>query len=513
MSQSEADGPAGEAAVWVWLAGAAAVLAFAVLVVAGPLSRVLFPPVDVHFFPIWTRLVHPKPAEETRYLLAVALTIAAATGLARVRPPAPAGRLTGLAAGAAKLGAAGFALWCFARYATAAAAVGVGHFRTRDLVAGAALAALAAAAVRRRPGLVSVRERPEPRLAYIGVAVLVTACWLLPAIFRDRSIGHALFVMWWHLEFVYGDFVATLGGRTPLVDYNAEYGSLLPLLLAPPLRLFGLSVGSFTALMCLLTTGALTAVERALALVSRSERLALVLYLPFLAGGLFTDYRGPGERFYFANYFGAFPLRYLGPYLLFWLCVRHLRRLRPRGAAWLFLLAGLATLNDVEFGLPALAATAVALAAAAPRSEPVRRWLAARRSTAARRSRPAAGPRCRHRRPRRCCRRPAARLRWCPRQLAAACCSVDRAGPPTAGPSRAGDPRGRSRTPQSQPGRASPAAGRPRAPAAASGIPRLAPPQAARHARRGDVPHAATSRPWRRPPRSQGPRRPAGGPA
>ncbi len=180
--------------------------------------------------------------------------------------------------------------------------------------------------------------------------------------------------MWWHLEFVYGDFVATLGGRTPLVDYNAEYGSLLPLILEPPLRALGPSVGAFTGLMCVLTLAALLAVERALALISRSEALAFGLYLPFLAAGFFTEYQGGTERFYFANYFAVFPLRYLGPYLLLWLCARHLRGRGPRSATALFAVGALAALNDVEFGLPALAATLVALAAAAPRDQPVRAW-------------------------------------------------------------------------------------------------------------------------------------------
>ncbi len=377
----------GDAAIWALLAGAAGVLAATALLVAGPVSRLLFPPVHIHFFPIWLGLVHPKPVEETRYLMAVALTIAAAVGLARAgdAPRRPSDRLLGPVAAAAKLGVAGLAVWCFARYESATDKVGVGHFRALDVAGGALVALVVAGLVWWRPRSVAAAAapaagtRPRPQAAaralWPGLATLTTACWLLPAIFRNRNVGHALFVMWWHLEFVYGDFVATLGGRTPLVDYNAEYGSLLPLILEPPLRALGPSVGAFTVLMCLLTLAALLAVERALALISRSESLAFGLYLPFLAAGLFTEYRGGTERFYFANYFAVFPLRYLGPYLLLWLCVRHLRGRGPRSAGWLFAVGALATLNDVEFGLPALAATVVALAAAAPRERPVRDWL------------------------------------------------------------------------------------------------------------------------------------------
>lgn len=348
----------GDAGLWVALAAGAAVIACAALVVAEPLSHVLFKPAGIHFFPIWTQLVHPKPVQETRYLLAVVLTILGAVALARAPLRLPGSTLL---ASAAKLATAVLAIWCFRRYVSDDRHAGVGHFATRDLAVGGGLAILVAVLIRRRPSLAAARPR---NLAWPVLGVAITVCWLLPAVFRDRNVGHGLFVMWWHMQFVYGDFVATVGGRTPLVDYNAEYGSLLPVALAAPLRALGPSVGSFTALMCLLTLGSLLAVQRALALLTRSEPLALALYLPFLATGFFTDYHSGTERFYFGNYFGVFPLRYLGPYVLLWLCVRHLRGLRPRAPAWLFVLGTLATINDVEFGLPALAAAVVALAAA-----------------------------------------------------------------------------------------------------------------------------------------------------
>ncbi len=377
---------AGDDAVWVGLAAAAGVLAVAALALAPPLSHLLFRPAGIHFFPIWTKLVHPKPVQETRYLLAVVLAIGGAIGIGRVRArpgrgdrfPPGVERLLPATAAIVKLGLAAAAVWCFRRYESADSAAGVGHFTLKHLAAGVAIAGVIAAVVRWRPGTVAGAEettRTAARFVWPAIAALATAVWLLPAIFREQNIGHALFVMWWHMQFVYGDFIATLGGRTPLVDYNAEYGSLLPLALEAPLRAVGPSVGSFTCLMALLTAGALLAVERALAMIARSEGLALGLYLPFLATGFFTDYHAGTERFYFGDYFAVFPLRYLGPYVLLWLCVRHLRGRRPHGTTLLFLVGALATINDVEFGLPALAATGVALAAAAPRAARARSTL------------------------------------------------------------------------------------------------------------------------------------------
>ena len=62
-----------------------------------------------------------------------------------------------------------------------------------------------------------------------------------------------------------------------------------------------------------------------------------------------------------SNLFSMFPMRYGGPYVLAWLLVRHVDRLRPRRASLLFLAAGLVLLNNPDFGMPAFAATLVAL--------------------------------------------------------------------------------------------------------------------------------------------------------
>jgi hypothetical protein len=56
-----------------------------------------------------------------------------------------------------------------------------------------------------------------------------------------------------------------------------------------------------------------------------------------------------------------FPMRYGGPYVLAWLLVRHVDRVRPRRALPLFLAAGVVVLNNPDFGMPAFAGTLVAL--------------------------------------------------------------------------------------------------------------------------------------------------------
>jgi len=129
----------------------------------------------------------------------------------------------------------------------------------------------------------------------------------------------------------------------------------------------GAQVGVFTVTMCALTFVALLCVERTLALVTRNEILALALYVPFLASSLFFIIRG-SEPFNWASYYAVFPVRYLGPYVLLWMCTRHIRGFRPHGSVVVFVCAGFVVLNNVEFGLPALLAAFVVVLTGAERT-------------------------------------------------------------------------------------------------------------------------------------------------
>ena len=84
---------------------------------------------------------------------------------------------------------------------------------------------------------------------------------------------------------------------------------------------------------------------------SRNGVTALLLYLPVLATSLFIVGGTRTSRYTFGDYFGVFPLRYAGPFLLAWLLVRQLDGARPRRPWPLFLVAGLCALNNAEFGL------------------------------------------------------------------------------------------------------------------------------------------------------------------
>ena len=153
-----------------------------------------------------------------------------------------------------------------------------------------------------------------------------------------------------------------LNGLSPLADFNAQYASLMPYLIALPMRAFEPTMLVFTITLCALSLLALLSVYGVLRRASGSPMAAFVLFVPFMATSLFFIAGIPQIRFTPGVYFPMFPLRYGGAYFLAWLVARHLER--ERTVVWpLFLAAGLAVLNNFEFGVAALGATGGALLA------------------------------------------------------------------------------------------------------------------------------------------------------
>ena len=207
------------------------------------------------------------------------------------------------------------------------------------------------------------RERLGTRVLSAVVALAATALFVSPAIYVDRNLADAPGVMLLHLPFAFGDFAAFGNGATPLGDFASQYSSLLPYALHLPLAALDYSPGGYTVLMALLSSAALLAVWRALALAADDERIGLALYVPVLAISLRPMLEAGDERFINASLLQTMPERYLLPCLLLWLCARHLRGRWPHSQLPLFLVAGLALLNNPEFGAPAYAAAFAATVA------------------------------------------------------------------------------------------------------------------------------------------------------
>jgi hypothetical protein len=365
-----------DALAWL-LAVPVTLFAIALIVLLGPpLGRLLHAGENPYAF--WRDLrwaVVAEPTEQGRFLLAIAAPLLfagtlAATARRELTLPA---RLATLAVPLAQAALLALALVCVVVqqrlvYEVPIYQPGVSHrwryFTPATLVAAAVLAA-AAFAVLDRPAwrtrvATVLRETDGRRLAALLLAVLLTALWLLHAVNTDSSIMGTSSHEWSPAQFTLDETYAIVNGRTPLADFTAQYGSLWPYLPAAVLALTGTSFLAFSVVMCVITAVALLAAYALLRRIVHNGVTALLLYLPVLATSLFIVGGTLTSRYTFGDYFGVFPLRYAGPFLLAWLLVRQLDGAGPRRPLVLFLVGGLCVLNNAEFGLAALAATIAA---------------------------------------------------------------------------------------------------------------------------------------------------------
>jgi hypothetical protein len=214
------------------------------------------------------------------------------------------------------------------------------------------------------------------RLRWLAVliGVAATVIWLLPAVNTDTTLPSAGSLSSSHIPVQGEDYFAAVNGRTPLVDYISQYANLLPILLEPVLRAAGPSITSLSINMCVLSGIAMLAIYSVFAQVTRGVWWALALYIPWVALSLYPWLDVGPHREFNGIYYGVFPARYLGPFLIAALCALWLRGRRIPVFA-LFLFAGLVVLNNYEFGSGALLAMVVAVAAGWDRTVPLRRRL------------------------------------------------------------------------------------------------------------------------------------------
>lgn len=368
---SDADGATEDALSWLVMLAGGLVLLAGIWLLGSPIGDLLFRGQPLHPLPIYVPEVMPKPAQFGRFAVTVLAVFAVAVALlARPRRPdppasAPLARVARAGLVIGQLAIVGVLVWAWRGQN-----IGINHLTPVQFHLGnlfvAALIAMTVMLAARRGWLRWIDpERLRRRGAiWTLLAFVVTALWLLPGLYRSGNLAHSLDAVWYPLQFTFDDFLSVLDGRTPLVNYDTQYASLMPFVTEPAFKLFGASVGTFTALMYALSLGAFMCVERSLAIVARNGRLALLLYIPVLAVSLFTLRHVGDERYFMANYYEVMPIRYFGPYVLLWVTVRELGGLRPRRAFWIFALAGLVAINNAEFGIPALGGSFLALASA-----------------------------------------------------------------------------------------------------------------------------------------------------
>lgn len=369
----------GAIAAWLCALPCAAIVAVAIFVLGPPLGRLLYPAhaPDVFLGGLIGGL-RPEPTEHARYLIAICAPLLAA--LAAVKGPSwlarvPA-RTTGLAVVTTQLALLGVVVASILaqydlRFGTVYTrglepTLTVRYFTPATLAVAALLAVATAGLLRSRAvrarATTLLRDSRAARLVAGGIALTATAIWMLHAVHSDAEIGNAVEDVRYHLGFTLNETFAVLNGRTPLVDFTAQYGSLWPFVIAVPMLLAGKTVLTFTIVLCAITTVALLAVYGVLRRATRSPVAALLLYLPLLATSLFQIAGTLENRSSVGSYYASFPLRYALPFLLAWLTARRLERGGGNVGMWLlFTVAGVAVLNNSDFGGAAFGATAAAL--------------------------------------------------------------------------------------------------------------------------------------------------------
>jgi hypothetical protein len=196
------------------------------------------------------------------------------------------------------------------------------------------------------------------------IALACTATEMLPSLYRSSCRSSMTYHIYEHHTFAMGEFGAVLNGRTPLVDFYPQYQYLLSYLLAPAFRQVGLSVFTFTTAMCCLSALCLLAVGTVFRRLTGNPWIALALYLPFLWLSVTLFVQRPQEqhqRIGPFNYYQVGPIRYFGPWITVAVLAWCLRRPTWQRLSLVFLVAGWTAINNLDFGLPALVGTLIAI--------------------------------------------------------------------------------------------------------------------------------------------------------
>jgi hypothetical protein len=365
-----------------WLAVVpATVLMLLAIVVVGPwIGNGIFAPGEVRFWPLFVSQVNPEPIEHGRFAVALTapLVLSALTivGVRRWSRREASSTVDALVVGIQLLAVA-FVVLCFLQqvheilgplYAGSdeqTPDIRLTFYNAKTLLVAALVTAgmlAALGSMRARERLTSWTAETRHRGIVVGVlAVLVTIVWVMPGLYTEHTVAGANPQVFYHVAFPLDEAFAVLDGRTPMVDFTAQYGSLWAFASAGGMWIFGETVGVWVTLALIATSLGMLAIFAVLRRAAGSSVRGLLLFLPVLATSFFLV-QGPREtRYTYGNYFGTFPIRYAGPSVLAWLLARHLGAERPRQAWALFLFAGFVALNNADAGIPALGATVAAL--------------------------------------------------------------------------------------------------------------------------------------------------------
>ena len=360
---------------WIAVVPTVIVVLLAIWLLAPTVGNVFFVPAPARFWSRFQLEVRPEPTEEGRYVLALAaplllsslvilgrralhVSVALRVLVLAVQAVVVAFSLAALLEQQSEIFGSLYPPALFEPWL-------IDYFSTRTLLVAAAGTVVVVALCRHqtlRPWIVGAMRETRIRAWVAGcLAAAAIVLWLSHALNTEHTIGFAVIDVSYHLGFTMDETYAVLDGRSPLVDFAAQYGSLWPYVFAAGMSVLGTTIGVWVVLALTATGLGMAAIFALLRRVAHSSILGLLLFLPVLASAFFKLQGTLENRYTFANYFGTFPMRYAGPSILAWLVTRHLSGDRPRHAWPLFVVAGLVILNNIDVGAPALGATVAAL--------------------------------------------------------------------------------------------------------------------------------------------------------
>jgi hypothetical protein len=366
---------------WLGLVVAVAALAVAFALIS-PLLAKLYPAPAHDVFGEWRGLIAPEPREDVRSMLALAAPFALAAIVLALGSRKPPRQQLDLAVIAIQAIGIGMLVWAVLEQTRSGPLLPPEYFdplllSVPNLLIGTAIGLVLTGVVLRPPHWLSgdtarrLGDRARGwRWVPLGIAIAATVIWLLPALVTDSTVGQSGRLAAGHIPVQAEDYFSVVNGRTPLVNYIAQYANLLPIALAPALAAFDSSITSYSIAMCSLSLLGMLAIFGVFRQVTRGPWAALALYVPWTALSLFPwNDIGPFREFN-GIYYAVFPGRYFGPFVLAWLCALSTRRRIPIWA--LFGFAGLVALNNFEFGSAALLGLIMAKAVSWDRSESLR---------------------------------------------------------------------------------------------------------------------------------------------
>jgi hypothetical protein len=326
---------------------------------------------DLTFFARNTSALDPEPREQLAYLVLLSapiVLVVLTVLLTRLRPSIACSRWVVRAA------VAGEVMVMLLVLASIAAQLRIGrYFTVPALGLGMVIGILTLAVVVASPGrlrqvrlprVVSARSRRASRIA-LGVAAVLALC-VCSGLYTIHNLRFAPEEASFHIPFSSEEFSSVLNGATPLVDFTPQYSFVLPYVLEPVFDLQGgLTVTTFSVTMVAFSWLGLLAVYGAFRVATGRPLQALLTFAAFVGLALYPTSVDHGLTMSSASYYADLPLRYGLPFALTLLLVKTVPSLDPRLVFCLGLGAGATVMNNLDFGLPALGATVIALWCAA----------------------------------------------------------------------------------------------------------------------------------------------------